>query len=125
MAMGLGEVRLDMSGLPEVPLEHGATPDTVKEHCGRARLAKRRARQRETRRWFRNGPRVNGTWADAVALDYRVENVFREALKVHTEDLSARCERLQDIFDELSKVCRRRPCNVQRWQGRSRIRRAL
>ena len=43
MAMGLGEVRLDMSGLPEVPLEHGWLGDRTWQRGNRNRPSRQAA----------------------------------------------------------------------------------
>ena len=87
MAMELGEVRFDTSGLPEVPLEHGDAPDCVKEHTAGPRLIRRRARQRARRRWFRNGPQLHGSWADSVLLDDRVEKFLKQTLREIADDI--------------------------------------
>ena len=103
MAMELGEVRFDRSGLPEVPLERGDALDCVQDHnceIEYPRLIRRRARQRARRKWFRNGFQETD-----VALKARVARLEADNLVIHEikNDLSTFYEQIKSEMKELTR----------------------
>ena len=103
MAMELGEVRFDRSGLPEVPLERGDALNCVQDHnCEIVypRLISRRARQRARRKLFRNGFRETDVALKARLARLETDNVLFHEIK---NDLSALCEQVKGEMKELTR----------------------
>ena len=103
MAMDLGEADFDMSDLPKGTLEHGDAHVKGNGNTpGRdTRLARRRARQRERRRWFRQGPQVRGSWADSAEVDERFRKELRQTLQRQELVLGTLSHRVQDLEQTL------------------------
>ena len=99
MAMGLGEADFDMSDLPKETSEHGDAPAQGEgtTPAGSTRLSRRRARQRERRRWFRHGPQARGLWADLMDMDDRVQQDLRQAMQQQQQALDALSLKVQDL----------------------------
>ena len=119
MAMGLGEIRIDMSDLPEVPLEHGDASNTVEEHNSGPRLVRRRVRQRARRRCSRNGHRQK-----QLDLCAQVEQLERNGMSCRTvhEELHMKMHVLRTDWEDselrVHKKLERIMQAVDRWHER-------
>ena len=122
MAMGLGEVRHDMSDLPEVPLEHGAAPNAVEEHSRGPRSIRRRARQRARRKCCRNGHRQKrlALWARVEQLETNMMPYRSTVQEKPHANMHVLCTNWEDlelrVHEQLGRIMQAVECGHERLQ---------